>query len=43
MSIPFAAAEVARKAKTKSDKELKLASEQAGTLRTEDMVFEFQI
>jgi hypothetical protein len=38
-----AAAEVARKAKTKSDKELKLASEQAGSLRAEDMVFEFQI
>jgi hypothetical protein len=38
-----AAAEVARKAKTKSDKELKLASEQAGSLKTEDTVFEFQI
>jgi len=38
-----AAAEVAKKAKTKSDKELKLASEQAGSLRMEDMVFQFQI
>jgi hypothetical protein len=38
-----AAAEVAREAKTKSDKELKIASEQAGSLRMEDMVFEFQI
>jgi hypothetical protein len=38
-----AAAEVARKAKTKPDKELKPASKQAGSLRTEDMVCEFQI
>jgi hypothetical protein len=37
------AAEVTKKAKTKSDKELKLASEEAGSLRMEDMVFEFQI
>jgi len=35
-----AEAEVARKAKTE---ELKLASEQAGSLRMEDMVFEFQV
>jgi len=38
-----AAAEVAKKAKTKSDEELKLASEQAGSLRMADMVFQFQI
>jgi FKBP-type peptidyl-prolyl cis-trans isomerase 2 len=37
-----AAAELARKAKIKSDKELKLASEQAGSSRMEDMVLEFQ-
>jgi len=37
------AAEVARKAKTKSDNELRLASEQVGSLRMEDMMFEFQI
>jgi hypothetical protein len=37
------AAEVTKKAKTKSNKELKLASEEAGSLRMEDMVFEFQI
>jgi len=38
-----AAAKVAREAKTKFDEELRLASEQAGSLRMEDMMFEFQI
>jgi len=38
-----AAAEVAKKAKTKSDNELRMASEQVGSLRMEDMMFEFQI
>jgi hypothetical protein len=33
----------AREAKTKSDEALKLASEQAGLLRMEDMVFELQV
>jgi hypothetical protein len=33
----------AREAKTKSDKAFKLASKQAGLLRIEDIVFEFQV
>jgi hypothetical protein len=36
-------ATAAKEAKTKSDEALKLASEQAGSSRMEDMVFEFQV
>jgi hypothetical protein len=38
-----ATGEAARKTKTKSDNELRSASEQAGSLTMEDMMFEFQI
>jgi hypothetical protein len=38
-----ASATAAREAKIKSDEALKLASEQAGSLSMEDMVFEFQV
>jgi hypothetical protein len=38
-----ALATAAREAKTNSDEALKLASEQAGSLRMQDMIFEFQV
>ena len=36
-------ATVAKESKTKSDEALKVASEQAGSLRLKDMMFEFQV